>query len=166
MHSGDDPFRSFLVSERSRHAKRARFAAMMAVLIAILAYQTQWMFLRPGLLILLAGQAGVVLALVLRNAQLSKELPLSDWFEREELFLKRLALFENACQIIGFITLGYELWIATRRLWLALAIGALYPATAYFGMARPRNQQAVRRLRTEKEKIAFNDYAGQDRHNP
>lgn len=169
MRDGDDRFLRFLISERASHTKRSRFAALMAILIGILLYQTQWLILRPGLSILLAGQAGVVLFLMLRNAKLSKDLDrgkISDteevsvpvWFEGEEAFIKRVAVFENACQAIGFVTLGYEIWVATGSLLLALAIAVVYPATAYFGITRGRNLKAIRRLRTEKEKLAISEY--------
>ncbi len=172
MHGGDDPFLSFLVFERARHAKRSRFAAVIAALIAVLFYQTQWLILRPGLAILLVGQACVALALFLKNAKLQKDLDRTKagainatafpaWFEGEELFVKRLALFENACQMIGFAALGYGIWVPTRSLWLALAIGVAYPATAYLGITRKRNLKTIRQLRTGKEEVTFSgNYAG------
>ena len=170
--SGDDRFLSFLILERAYHAKRLCFAALLATLIAILLYQTQWLMLRPGLTILLFGQVGLVLSLTLRNVKLSKDLDrrkidtteasFPAWLEREELFVKRLAVFESACQIIGFATLGYEIWVPTRSSLLALAIGVLYPATAYFGITRGKNLKAINRLRTEKEQVENSEYVRQN----
>lgn len=172
MHGGKDRFLSFLLLQRALHTKRWRFAAVMALFIAILSYQTQWLILRPGLTILLTGQAGVVFLLLWRNAKLSQDLnrwkaaaaeeplpagaaeePLSTWFEAEEKFVKRLAIFETICQMVGFVTLGYEIWVVTRSLLLALAIGVVYPATSYFGITRVRNRKAIRQLRTEKREL-------------
>ena len=163
MYTGVDRFVLFVEAERARHIKRWRVAALLAALIAVLLTQTQWIPLRPGLGILLAGQMGVALALVSRNLNLSKHLDsrrngafgeaaLPGWFASEESFVRRLSIFEAGCQMLGFMALGYEFWIVTHSLWLALAIGLVYPATAYLGMARRSNLQRVREIRNEREK--------------
>jgi hypothetical protein len=58
-----DRFSSFVAMERSRHGKRLYTAIFVALLIACLLYETQWLMLRPGLLVLLIGQLGDVLGL-------------------------------------------------------------------------------------------------------
>lgn len=165
MHAAFDQFFSFVAIERTGHAKRLRFAGLMCILILVLLYQTQWTNLRPGLVILLVGQAGVALALFFRNSQLMRMLDLqksetlpeqsiAGWFETESSFLRRLAWFESACQIAGFFLLGYEFWLASRNVWIALAIGVVYPAAMYFGMNRRRNVKAIRELMAKKRQIA------------
>jgi hypothetical protein len=160
-----DQFFSFVASERTSHARRLRFASLLCILIVGLLYRTQWIVLRPGLTILLGGQAGVAIASFFRNQQLRKTLhqqeiwpaeqdSISAWFEGEESFVRRLALFETICQMAGFAVLGYELWIASGSLPVAVAIGIVYPAAMYFGMARKRNSTWTRQLMTKKQQIA------------
>ena len=165
MQGALDQFVSFVVLEQTSHRKRLRFAGLVAAFIAILVYQTQWLVLRPGLLVLLAGQAGVAVALFLRSGRLAKDLDrakagglaeaaISAWFDGEELFVKRLALYENGCQLVGFAVLGYEFWLATRSQLLAFGIGLIYPATVYFGSTRGRSGKAIRQLKLQKEAVA------------
>ncbi len=171
MSGAPDRFLFFVAVERARHLKQLRFASFVAALIAVLIYRTQWLILRPGLMILLAGQAGAAAFLLWRNTALSKDLnrinvgamakeAIPVWFKKEEQFVKHLALLESVCQVIGFVALGYGFWMATRTVWLALAIGVVYPATVYLGMTRVKNLRAIKQLRTEKQEILFpGDYS-------
>lgn len=168
MQESGNRFRLFLVAQRTQYAKKLRSIAVIGALIAVLLYQTQWLGLRPGLAILLTNQAGLASILIWRWTRLNKDLDLSKmdlpntdvghtfaavWLEGEERLIKNLALIENVCQMIGFATLGYEIWIATGSLWLAVAIGLIYPLTAYFGLVRGQHRRAIRRLRTEREAL-------------
>ncbi len=166
MQGPTDRFSAFLVSERARHIRRLRLAGVIAVLIVVLIYQTQWLMLRPGLAILLAGQLGVVVALLWRNAKLLKDLDSGKrdvleenavlaWFQSEERFMRRLMLFESGCQMIGFGALGYGFWMVTRSLWLAIAIGVVYPVSSYLGVTRRRSRDTIRKLRTEKQEVVL-----------
>ena len=166
-----DRFLLFVVTERARHTKRLRLPSLMVVLIAILLYQTQWPVLRPGLAILLAGQAGVMVALFLRSVTLAEDLNRRNsgvldgaavvaWFAGEEAFVKRLAFFESGCQTLGFAALGYAFWTATQSLWLALAIGLVYPITTYLGITHRRNLKTLRQLEAEKQEIVFRNDRG------
>lgn len=165
MDTAVDQFFSFVSSERTSHVKRLCFAALMCILILALLYRTEWLILRPGLLILFAGQAGVGIALFVRNQQLSKRLQrrqiggrqedaITAWFEGEESFIRRLGLSETTCQMTGFAVLGYEFWLGSRSLFVALAIGIIYPAAMYFGITRKGSSKSVRRLTAKKQQIA------------
>ncbi len=120
--------------------------------------------MRAGLVVLLIGYVGDILALLLKNVQLAKDLDrkkalamnevaFRTWFEREEVFVKRLTLFDAAYQMIGFLTLGYAFWASTRSLWLSLAIGFVYPITAYFGMSRRKSLEAIKWIRTTRSDV-------------
>ena len=158
-------FLSFVASERSLHLRRLRFAVLMCVLLVALILKTQWSVLKPGLAILLAGQAGVAIALLFESNRLAHTLRagaadessvlgcFAKWFGSERRFVSRLALFESACQMAGLALLGYEFWLATRSLWLALAIGVVYPATTYLGVVRRKNARTLQRLRTGQEEF-------------
>ncbi|HEY3938476.1 MAG TPA: hypothetical protein VGL97_13660 [Bryobacteraceae bacterium] len=140
---------------RQRNAKRMRFAFLIALLIAVLLWWTQWLSLRPGLVILLIGQLGSGLILRYRNHKLAaagRVAPLI-WFDDEEAFVKRLSLFENGLRAIGFLVLAFGLWTSTRSLWLAVALGIVYPATAYFGMARRSDARLIEELRRQKKEM-------------
>jgi hypothetical protein len=164
LNAAIDRFLDFVQLERRRNFRRVYIAGLVAALIAILLYETQWLKLRAGLVVLLIGYLGDILALLLRNVQLSRDLDrktvesmneavYTGWFEREEVFVKRLALFDAACQLIGFVTLGYAFWASTRSLWLSLAIGFVYPITAYFGMTRRKSVEAVEQIRATKQEV-------------
>jgi hypothetical protein len=165
MNTAVDQFFSFVESERTGRVKRLRFAALMCILILALLYRTEWLILRPGLLILFAGQAGVAMALFVRSQQLRKTLhsrqigaiqedEIAAWFEGEKSFVRCLGLFETTCHIGGFAVLGYEFWLASRSLFVALAIGIVYPAAMYFGITRKRNLKSVRQLTAKKQQFA------------
>ena len=164
MNGATDRFLDFVLLESRRHVRRASVAGLVAALVATLLYETQWLNLRAGLAVLLVGYLGDVLALLLRNVQLLKDLDrktaesmneadYTTWFECEEVFVKRLALFDTACQMIGFLTLGYEFWASTRSLWVSLAIGFVYPITA-FGMTRRKSLEAVKQIRATRQEVS------------
>jgi hypothetical protein len=167
MPSPSDQFFSFIASERANHRRRLRVAAILCIIIAALLYSTEWIVLRPGLTILLIGQGGVACALLFRNHQLGETLGyqkggaiekhfFAPWFDGEISFVRRLSFFESLCQIVGFVVLGYEFWIASRSLWLALAIGAIYPSAMYFGISRKANRKAIRDLLSKGQEMATN----------
>jgi hypothetical protein len=46
-------------------------------------------------------------------------------------------------------------------LWLSLAIGFVYPVTAYFGMSRRKSLEAIKRIRATKQEVSLlNDGGG------
>jgi uncharacterized membrane protein len=143
-------FEAFVSGQRQRHGKRLSVAVLVMLLIAVLLSETQWLNLRTGLIVLLAGQAGVVTALLWRRWRLDidrRKAPCSAWFVSEERFIQRLTLFETACQVTGFLLLGRALWMATGSLLLALAIGVVYPMTLYVGLTRRKTAASLREIR-------------------
>jgi len=74
----------------------------------------------------------------------------AEWFDRETLFVTRLGAIEDLIRTLGFLMLGYGLWIATGSVLIAFALGVVYPAFAYFGMERRKHLQAKRILQAEK----------------
>lgn len=149
---------------QARNARHLRFAALVTVLVALLLWRTQWVTLRPGLVVLLIGQLGAAVLLLYRNASLSRDLhrlqntsaaePSSlTWFDGEEAFVKRLALFENGLRLIGFALLAYGFWLPTRSIFIALAIGVAYPVTAYFGIGRRTTVRTLRDLEAQRNKL-------------
>jgi hypothetical protein len=172
LKDANDRFLDFVLLERGGHFRRVCTTSFVVSLIAFLLYETQWLNLRAGLVVLLIGYLGDVLALLLRNGQLSKDLDRTKmaeamneaaytaWFERDEVFVKRLAVFDTACQMIGFLTLGYAFWVSTRSLWISLAIGFVYPVTAYFGMTRRKSLEAIKQIRATKQEVLLLNNGG------
>ena len=162
MQEASSPSVHAIAIAKQRNAKHLRFAAMVAVLIAALLWRTQWLTLRPGLIVLLLGQLGAAIILSYRRVTLTKNLAAAgsnsdfnslDWFASEGTFVKGLATFENSLRLIGFVLLALGFWEATRSLWLALAIGLIYPITAYFGIGRANTQRTLRELEAQKKSL-------------
>ena len=158
MQSAVERFSSFVTLARQGHVKHMRFALMVAVLIALLFWQTQWITLRPALFLLLIGQLGTAAILFNRKTALSKKLDSDEagmlsWFDTEEAFVKYLAAFENGVRTVGLMVLAYGFWVPTRNLWVTLALGVVYSATAYFGMVRGNISRVIRQLRVQKAEM-------------
>jgi hypothetical protein len=164
MASNLDRFHSFIIEIRKRNSKRTRFAELMAVIFALLLWKTTWLALRPGLVILLIGQVALVFVLIYRNLRLSQDLkrgsdtPRGDvlaWFDQEQAFTMRSTLLENGIRMLGLIVLAYGFWKMTGNLWIALAIGVVYPASSYYGMMRRTSISASQYLRKRKDEITW-----------
>jgi hypothetical protein len=158
MQSALERFLSFVTLARQRHVKQMRFALLVAALIALLLWQTQWLTLRPALLLLLIGQLGTSAILFNRRIALSKKLDWDEagmltWFVTEEKFVKYLAVFENGVRTLGLMVLAYGFWVSTRNLWLALTLGIFYPVIAYFGMVRGNLSRTIRRLKSQQDEV-------------
>ncbi len=155
MQSAVNQFLSYVTLARSRHLKHVRFALVVAALIALLLWQTQWITLRPALFLLLIGQIGMAAILFNRVRALAKENSASEaemlaWFGMEEAFVKYSALFENGVRTLGLLLLAYGFWVPTRNLWVAVLLGLVYPITAYFGMVRGNISRTIRQLELQK----------------
>lgn len=158
MQSSSDKFSSFVWLARVAHLKHLRFALLVAALIALLLWQSQWLTLRPALYLLLIGQLGTAGILFNRRTALSKEqvteqTEMLAWFDSEEAFVKYSAIFENGMRTIGLLALAYSFWAQTRNLWIAVALGVVYPLTAYFGMVRGNISRTIRQLRIQKNEM-------------
>ena len=151
-------FAFFVENARTRAVKQFRFSLLIAVLIGVLLWQTQWLSLRPGLLILLAGQVLLAGAFLYRTSALKKvSAPSRDemlrWVMTEQKFVIFSALGESLMRIIGFAVLAYGFWTATHILWISLLLGVLYPVISYFGIARRNTRQLLKHLEQQKDEI-------------
>ncbi len=162
MQGAPSPYVQVVAHAQQRNRTHLRFAALVAIPIATLLWRTQWLTLRPGLIVLLLGQLGATAALLHRRAALKKNFIQAEhgngfeppiWFAMEAAFVKRLAIFENSLRFIGFVLLAYGFWTATRSLWLALAIGVVYPITAYLGIGRANTQRTLHDLEIQKQRF-------------
>jgi hypothetical protein len=141
-----------------------RFAEVMAVIFALLLWRTTWLALRPGLVILLAGQIAVIFVLVYRNVRLARDAKRADdagkaavlaWFDKEEASGRWSAWLENGARIIGLALLAYGFWQMTGNLLITLAIGVVYPVSSYFGMMRKTSMSTAQYLRKRKDEITW-----------
>ncbi|MDQ2840848.1 MAG: hypothetical protein M3Y72_07390 [Acidobacteriota bacterium] len=149
---------SLIAATRARHLNRVRSSAVVALLLALLLWQTQWPSLKAGLVLLLIGYGGAASLLLYRAFALRRwtvrSPELMRWFDDEQAFASRLMLFESVTRGAGFLVLGYGIWIATRNALLAIGLGIAYPAFAYFLLERKNYERAKRSLQIEKEAAA------------
>ncbi len=155
---------ALMAKARASSGTRARSAAAVALLLAALLWFTKWPTLRPGLVILLAGQIGLILILVRHRSTISRELEnvqtgnlgedtFARWFEGQARFATRLAWTEDLIRTAGFLTLGYGFWRATGNILIAFSLGIVYPALAYFGMERAKHLRTKRMLQAERDAV-------------
>ncbi len=138
---------SYAVAARERYARQTKSSGLIAVLLAVLLWQTKWPSLRPGLLILLVSYAGsAVLALYRLRDTSSGQM----WLDREQRWLTGLMLFEALSRTAGFLVLGYGFWVPTRSVTVGLLLGVVYPAATYFGLEQRNYQRRMRNLRKER----------------
>jgi len=121
--------------DREGNTRRLRTSVLAAVLIGFLVWYTRWPSLKLGLFILLAGQLGLTVMVLIRNRSLANESAGS-----EEVFLRRYRLFDNLQRTLGFAALAYGFWSVTRNLWVSLALGILYPAVCAAGLFNRRDR--------------------------
>ncbi len=137
---------SYVVAARARYAKQMQSSGLIAVLLAVLLWETKWPSLRPGLIVLLVSYAGSALLAFYRKQDASSG---PSWFDREQRWLTRLMLFETISRTAGFLALGYGFWVPTRSVTVAVLLGVVYPAATYFGLERRKYQRRMRALRAE-----------------
>ena len=51
--------------------------------------------------------------------------------------------------------LGYGFWEITRNVWIALAIGALYPASLYLGVMRSGSAAGLKELLRHRDEMSL-----------
>ncbi len=150
---------SISASAKARNNKRIGLSLLIAALIALLLWKTQWPAIQPGLGILLAGQIGLAGFLAYRNSQLKqfdgteREADVGAFFAGEEAALTRSTLLENGSRLLGFAALAFGFWRSTGNLVLALALGVIYPVVVYWGLARANSRRARVRLRAQQQRL-------------
>lgn len=75
------------------------------------------------------------------------------WYKKEQVYVSWLSLFENAFRGVGFLALAYGFWRATGQIWVAILLGIVYPAVAYFGMSRRAEQSQIKRLDAQRHEM-------------
>lgn len=164
METARERLYALMNTARAGSMLRVKSAAVIAFLMAALFWLTKWPNLRPGLLILLAGQIDLIVILLRRTFTVSREMQqvqesvpgkdaFASWFEGEARFARRLGIIENLIRTIGFLILGYGFWRATGSVLIGFALGVVYPAFAYFGMERRKHRRAKRILQAEKDAV-------------
>ena len=146
---------SISASTQSRNNQRIASSLIIAAVIALLLWKTQWPAIQPGLIVLLAGQVALAGFLAFRNSQLKlyEGADVNAWFAREEAALRQATLLETGARVVGFALLAFGFWRSTGNLLLSLALGVVYPAVVYWGLARVTNRRATARLRAQQERL-------------
>lgn len=149
---------------RVENGKRIVSSWFIAILIAVLLWQTRWPSLHVGLLVLLVTQAAIPVALQNQNRILSRDLnawestppdehSILHWFALQERSVGRLAAFENLGRLAGFALLAYGFWVASGYIWLAIGLGLIYPVIIYFGVTRNDTRRRRQELRKRKQEL-------------
>ena len=165
MEAARERLYALMVQARAGYLARLRSAGVVALLLAALLWFTKWPSLRAGLIVLLAGQIGLMIFLLRRSFVLVREMKqvraslvekntFTSWFDAEARFATRLGVSEDLVRTAGFLILGYGFWTATGSALIALALGVAYPAFAYFAMERRKHNRAKRILQAEKDAVA------------
>lgn len=128
----------------------------MAIVIAVLLWQTTWLSLRPGLLILLIGQISAAAVFFAHRSAIGGTgscLRMLTWFDGEERFVSFSALVESVFRVVGFVVLAYGFWTATHILWITLILGIVYPLFSYFGVARRNTRQMLNTISRQRNEL-------------
>ena len=148
----------------AQHAKSARAAGLLGVLLALLLWETRWPSLRLGLIVLLMGQLAAMAMLMRRNARNANDLKrlrtggmveseLLSWFDEEERVAGQLTVVETSTRLVGFLMLAYGFWQATGSVAIALLLGVFYPVIAYFGIVRKNHVRMIKKLQAQKSQV-------------
>jgi hypothetical protein len=158
---------------RSRISNEIRSAVLLAIVTAALLYFIRWPSLQPGLAIIVASRLIIAFALFRRNRAYRKTLDdvrrdriqgssVVSWFDGEERFLKRVKFF-YAGPVVGVMILAYGFWMQTGSLWIAIALGLVYPASITIGIWRMYDVRGIRTLRRQRIQIQALLAAGEPR---
>jgi len=126
-----------LVAEsQARDKKRMRFALLVAALISLLLWNTQWSAIRPGLCVLLAGQMALAAFLFFRNRQLGPSGNAAEWLESDASARRRATWLEQGSRVLGFMLLALGFWRSTGNVLVSVALGLVYPLVSFWAFKR------------------------------
>lgn len=159
-----EKFSSFVALAQSRNFKEIRSNLLVAAVTAVLLYFIQWPALRAGLTVIVVSRVLLAAVSFRRHSSYRKLLDrlshddfntagMMPWFDEEQKFVSRAKLL-YAGPILGLMILGYGLWVQTRNLWIAIALGVVYPASIAFGVWNANDVRAIRLIRKQRSLMA------------
>ena len=138
---------------RLRNKKRIRSSLLVALVVALLLWNTQWPAIRPGLFVLLVGQIALAGFLFIRSRQIEATTDLDLWFDREASAMRFAGWLENGSRLVGFAILAFGFWRSTHNLPLSLALGLVYPLVIYWGLTRAATRRETRALNSHRLRL-------------
>jgi len=128
--------RKLMADSQARNRKRMRFALLVAALIALLLWNTQWPAIRPGLCVLLAGQIALAGFLFFRNRRLRAPVSAAEWLDSDASAKRRAIWLEQGSRGLGFMLLAFGFWRSTGSVIVSVALGLVYPLVSFWGSRR------------------------------
>jgi Ca2+/Na+ antiporter len=131
-----EQWQSLSSESRRRQKRKIGFSLLIAALIALLLWNTQWPFLKPGLIVLLAGQIAIAAFWTFRIRRRQQPDDLDALIEGEASANRQAVWLENGSRLLGFVLLAIGFWRTTGNVIVSLALGVVYPALSFWGFAR------------------------------
>jgi len=128
--------RKLMADSQARNRKRMRFALLVAALIALLLWNTQWPAIRPGLWVLLIGQMALASFLFFHNRRLGPPGSAAELLDRDASTRRQAMWLEQGSRVLGFVLLALGFWRSTGNVLVSVALGLVYPLVSFWGFKR------------------------------
>jgi hypothetical protein len=125
-----------LLDSKARNNQQIRSSLLIAALVGVLVWKTQWPAIQPGLIVLLIGQLGLAGFLVFVNLRRKLPMKLNELLAVEGSAMRKAAWLGNGSRLLGFALLGFGVWRSTHNLPISIGLGVVYPAVIAWGLVR------------------------------
>jgi hypothetical protein len=133
-----------LLHSKARNSQQIRSSLLIAALVGLLIWKTQWPAIQPGFAVLLTGQVGVAGFLIFRNLRHRPAVELNDLLQEGSAAIRQVGWLGNGSRLLGFVLLGFGVWRSTHNLPVSIGLGVVYPAVLAWGLVRSSSRDAVR----------------------
>ena len=133
-----------LLDSKARNNQQIRSSLLIAALVGVLVWKTQWPAIQPGLVVLVIGQVGVAGFLIFRNLRHRPAVELNELLQEEGAAMRKAGWLGNGSRLLGFVLLGFGVWRSTHNLPVSIGLGVVYPAVLAWGLVRSSSRYAVR----------------------
>ena len=133
-----------LLDSKARNNQQIRSSLLIAALVGVLLWKTQWPAIQAGLVVLLIGQLGLAGFLAFRNFRHRPAVELDELLEDEGAAMRKAGWLGNGSRLLGFVLLGFGVWRSTHNLPVSIGLGVVYPAVLAWGLVRSSSRYAVR----------------------
>ena len=140
----DRELQRVLLDSKARNNQQIRSSLLVAALVGLLLWKTQWPAIQPGLIVLLIGQLGVAGFLIFRNLRHRPAVERNELLEEDRAAMRKAGWLGNGLRLLGFVLLGFGIWRSTHNLPVSIGLGVVYPAVLAWGLVRSSTRDAVR----------------------
>jgi hypothetical protein len=142
---------NLLVNSQARNNQQIRSSLLIAALVGVLVWKTQWPAIQPGLIVLLVGQLGLAGFLIFFNLRRKSPMKLNELLAVEGSAMRKAAWLGNGSRLLGFALLGSGVWRSTHNLPISIGLGVVYPAVIAWGLVRSSGR--AKRLETARRRM-------------